>query len=407
MPNTVNIGQRVIQQQQSIHAAPPRDHSSTCDGLSCDSPVLPMPRNGLDFEQWLSKLAEDQPYLYRPENLRRRALFEQLSGLIAMHVEWAVHESISGQSDLPTWLSRLVKAWHQQRSSILTFNYDTLVEATVDHLRLKTPAVDDVHHQQLAPYPIPMWAGTTKATADYLVQLMFRRSASPDLIDFVGDPSDDAAHQWLLEQLQDELHTAFIAAPLTNQIKGNLGEAIAFCIGHDHDFAGMRSKGANFTQCTGAISRPDVDIVWIRFAEHPQDDHVWLQEVKTTGAPTLALADGLISDYDKLFQTDVRLTLNTRLTSIAVEYRHLANEPDKADRLLAISDSSVSPAASPQVSLVPTIIHECSPRAATTKLLAIRTTLIGRGWEAQKIAAWSVRLGQLDARLGRLSKGQP
>jgi hypothetical protein len=129
--------------------------------------------------------------------------------------------------------------------------------------------------------------------------------------------------------------------------------------------------------------------------------------VKTTGAPTLALADGLISDYDKLFQTDVRLTLNTRLTSIAVEYRHLANEPDKADRLLAISDSSVSPAASPQVSLVPTIIHECSPRAATTKLLAIRTTLIGRGWEAQKIAAWSVRLGQLDARLGRLSKGQP
>jgi hypothetical protein len=78
-----------------------------------------------------------------------------------MYVEWAVHESISGQSDLPTWLSTLVKAWHRQGAAIVTFNYDTLVEAAVDHLRLKTPAVDDVHHQQLAPNPLPMWAGTS------------------------------------------------------------------------------------------------------------------------------------------------------------------------------------------------------------------------------------------------------
>src|SRR5580704_2869772 len=98
MPGTNELGRRVIDQQTSIHRAPLREHSSICDGLSCDTPILPADRTDLDFEQLLSKLAEPQPYLYAPENMQRRALFEQLSGLIELQINSAVHQSISGQT---------------------------------------------------------------------------------------------------------------------------------------------------------------------------------------------------------------------------------------------------------------------------------------------------------------------
>jgi hypothetical protein len=235
---------------------------------------------------------------------------------------------------------------------------------------------------------------------------MFRRDALPEFIEFVGEPDDDAAHRWIVDQLETELATTFVDTPLTNAVKGNLGEAITFCIGNEHDFAAMRSKGANYTQCTSSISRPDIDIVWMHFDENAQADHVWLQEVKTTGAATLSLADGLIDDYDKLFDTNPKLTLQTRLASLAAEYRFLALDSDKADRLISILESSLSADDSPHISLVPTVVHQCSSESASTKLLAIRTTLIGRGWGAQKIASWSVRLGDLDARLERLSQGK-
>lgn len=107
MPGTNELGRRVIDQQMSIHRARPREHSSICDGLSCDAPVLPAQWADLDFEQLPSKLAEPQPYLYAPENMQRRALFEQLSGLIELQINAAVHQSISGQT-VPGWLAKLV-----------------------------------------------------------------------------------------------------------------------------------------------------------------------------------------------------------------------------------------------------------------------------------------------------------
>ncbi len=80
MPITNELGNRVIGQQQSIHASKTTSHSSICDGLSCDWPVLPREFPDIDFEGWLSELGEPQPYLFGPENDRRRALFDELAG---------------------------------------------------------------------------------------------------------------------------------------------------------------------------------------------------------------------------------------------------------------------------------------------------------------------------------------
>ncbi len=81
------------------------------------------------------------------------------------------------------------------------------------------------------------------------------------------------------------------------------------------------------------MSKPDIDIVWIQFGETGGDDRIVLQEVKTTGDSVLSLADNLISDYDKLFGTNPRFTLHTRLQDIKnkLEYEH--KQPELCPRV--------------------------------------------------------------------------
>ena len=73
---------------------------------------------------------------------------------------------------------------------------------------------------------------------------------------------------------------------------------------------------ANATRPFRPNSAIDFDIVWLDLADDPKDDAATLQEVKTTSGPSLGYADNLIDDYDKLFGTNPRLTLWTRLQDI-------------------------------------------------------------------------------------------
>jgi len=234
---------------------------------------------------------------------------------------------------------------------------------------------------------------------------MFQRALTPHVILFSGAPDDDTAHRWLLHQLDSLLAPTYITGPLTSPVKGNLGEGITFCIGDTFDFAGMRSAGANLKSCTAAISKPDIDIVWIHFSHDPSEDRLWLQEVKTTGAANLSYADELITDYDKLFDAEPRLTLQARLGGIATDFRFLAHDLDATERILNLAEESLSPGQCTRISLVPTIVHQRPDAEANVKLLAVRTTLISRGWGGNRVTPWSIRFGQLNDRLERLSHG--
>lgn len=89
---------------------------------------------GSDLEQWMSYLSVDQPWLTYAANLRNRALFND-----AAH---AVAESISGaearalKDPLPLWLKRLVGGWFDTESTLISFNYDTLIERAASQQRL-------------------------------------------------------------------------------------------------------------------------------------------------------------------------------------------------------------------------------------------------------------------------------
>lgn len=83
------------------------------------------PHNG-DLEAWLSYLAAPQPWLRESENLTNRALFMQVSETIFKIINDAEQDVL--RETAPAWLLRLGWQMSLQHASVLTFNYDLLLE---------------------------------------------------------------------------------------------------------------------------------------------------------------------------------------------------------------------------------------------------------------------------------------
>lgn len=90
-----------------------------------------------NVEMWLSSLADPQPFMSQPDASLNQALFQEISrqlvNLVAEPQEGFWPES-------PSWLHRLVRIWHRRRVSVVTFNYDTIVEQSM--LELDAPGAD-------------------------------------------------------------------------------------------------------------------------------------------------------------------------------------------------------------------------------------------------------------------------
>lgn len=84
---------------------------------------------GMNFESWLSQLASDQPYLSDADNVENRAAFMRLSESIASVLGQRVNALLA--DTYPEWLLQFVSAAHHTRSTLVTFNYDTLIECFV------------------------------------------------------------------------------------------------------------------------------------------------------------------------------------------------------------------------------------------------------------------------------------
>ena len=220
-----------------------------------------------------------------------------------------------------------------------------------------------------------------------------------------GAPDDDAAHETILTWLQNTVTAGFLTqtAPLSNRVKGNLGEFIAYCIGKSYVFTNVAIvHAANAWDPLSEISRPDLDIVWLYFGKTEADDWAALQEVKTTGRNSLGIADSLIKDYEKLFGENVRLTLQTRLGALKNKLDQQGQDYLSA-RITALGGPA--PSQSHGIRLVPTLLHDAA-HDSSGKMIAIRQALIGQGWSTDVVECWSVALGELEQRLGRLARGQ-
>jgi len=85
---------------------------------------------GGSFEAWLSHLAMRAPFLDVSEQLHNSAISQELGKLLVNEIERS--EGVALASPMPYWLRRLVTLWDRLATTVITFNYDTLLEQAVN-----------------------------------------------------------------------------------------------------------------------------------------------------------------------------------------------------------------------------------------------------------------------------------
>lgn len=104
-----------------------------------------------DFEAVLTYLAEPQPGLEEEANIVNRAAYVHASAWLAGHL-YNTQQWVLGSGPTPASLATLAREWHQTRSAVITFNYDTLVEAAVHSIRAEG-GIDDWPKSYSSVYP--------------------------------------------------------------------------------------------------------------------------------------------------------------------------------------------------------------------------------------------------------------
>jgi hypothetical protein len=122
MPLTDELGNKAIGRARALHPD---------IGLP---PVSFSPQ--YSFEALLSLLAEDQPHLTEPENRANAARFAALSEAVAQTLDEAQDRAFPGEA--PAWLYELLAAWSVSRTTVITLNYDTVIETAIETMKIRT-----------------------------------------------------------------------------------------------------------------------------------------------------------------------------------------------------------------------------------------------------------------------------
>ena len=79
-----------------------------------------------NIELWITYLSQRQPWLTEYENDYNKSLAGRMRHQIGALIEERTAQA--SQSEPPPWLKNLIRSWHNQRATVITLNYDTLVE---------------------------------------------------------------------------------------------------------------------------------------------------------------------------------------------------------------------------------------------------------------------------------------
>ena len=112
-----------------------------------------------NVETWLSCLLEPAPFVSESDRWDQKALGLGLIEAVRREIEHGESNTLS--SAPPEWLMSMVEYWVRHGSSIITFNYDTLVErAITEHfMRLTRPCTSAHLFPQLTDASRPGWPG--------------------------------------------------------------------------------------------------------------------------------------------------------------------------------------------------------------------------------------------------------
>lgn len=107
-----------------------------------------------DVEVMLTALAMPQPFLKEEEHLRNRALYLQIARWLAEFIYAGQRHALG--SPIPPWFERLVLSWHERRATVVTLNYDTLVECAVASAPLLPVPAGGIPVEPSDLYPMPV-----------------------------------------------------------------------------------------------------------------------------------------------------------------------------------------------------------------------------------------------------------
>jgi hypothetical protein len=119
--------------------------------LGDDQPYVPPGLDPVDFENWLSYLAEDQPWLLPEQQFQNKSGFVRISRVISDII--IERENVAKSRPMPEWLRSLISFWHESRASIITFNYDRLIESAYEET-VHTNADYGINARQIMTAPV-------------------------------------------------------------------------------------------------------------------------------------------------------------------------------------------------------------------------------------------------------------
>ena len=99
------------------------------------------------FEDWLSRLGEVQPDVLPADNFQRQNYFHQIVETIGISLEEKQNEVLGQEGGLPSWLFRFVATMHFWQSTLISFNYDNLVELAAAFATIKAPPISGISGQ--------------------------------------------------------------------------------------------------------------------------------------------------------------------------------------------------------------------------------------------------------------------
>lgn len=119
-------------------------------------PVDALHRLGSNIELWMTYLSQSQPWLKTTDNDFNKAFAGQLREQIKEIID--DRTTLAARSDPPAWLSRLIRSWHEKRATVVTLNYDTLIERASRELRITDKIKRVPAGQMYPPYFANIWS---------------------------------------------------------------------------------------------------------------------------------------------------------------------------------------------------------------------------------------------------------
>ena len=112
---------------------------------SLPQPLIELENN---IEVWITYLSQRQLWLTEYENGSNKSLARHIRDQIGTVIE--EHTARVSQTEPPPWSNRLIGSWHREQTTIITFDYDTLVERASKQVQA-TEKVNQILAAQLYP----------------------------------------------------------------------------------------------------------------------------------------------------------------------------------------------------------------------------------------------------------------